>query len=38
MVVVAEGAGEELLGASTEADASGNKKLPPIGARLYLLY
>jgi 6-phosphofructokinase 1 len=31
VVVVAEGAGEEVLGTSTEADASGNKKLPPIG-------
>ena len=31
VVVVAEGAGEELLGESTEKDASGNKKLPKIG-------
>lgn len=31
-MVVAEGAGEELLGESTETDASGNKKLPQIGA------
>lgn len=31
VVVVAEGAGEELLGTSTETDRSGNKKLPPIG-------
>lgn len=31
VVVVAEGAGEELLGVSAEKDASGNKKLPPIG-------
>jgi len=31
VVVVAEGAGEELLGESTEADKSGNKKLPAIG-------
>lgn len=31
VVVVAEGAGEELLGLSTETDASGNKKLPAIG-------
>jgi len=30
-VVVAEGAGEELLGESAEVDAGGNKKLPPIG-------
>ena len=31
VVVVAEGAGEELLGTSAEVDASGNKKLPAIG-------
>lgn len=31
VVVVAEGAGEELLGQSAEKDASGNKKLPAIG-------
>lgn len=31
VVVVAEGAGEEILGASAETDASGNKKLPAIG-------
>lgn len=31
VVVVAEGAGEELLGESVECDASGNKKLPQIG-------
>jgi 6-phosphofructokinase 1 len=31
VVVVAEGAGEELLGQSTATDASGNKILPPIG-------
>jgi 6-phosphofructokinase 1 len=31
VIVVAEGAGEELLGESTETDASGNKKLPKIG-------
>ena len=31
MVVVAEGAGEELLGESAQVDDSGNKKLPPIG-------
>ena len=31
VVVVAEGAGEELLGQSTETDKSGNKKLPKIG-------
>mmetsp|Transcript_20919 Transcript_20919/g.43660 ORF Transcript_20919/g.43660 Transcript_20919/m.43660 type:complete len:538 (+) Transcript_20919:35-1648(+) len=34
VVVVAEGAGEELLGESTETDASGNKKLPKIGEYL----
>ncbi|RLN14452.1 hypothetical protein BBJ28_00002729 [Nothophytophthora sp. Chile5] len=32
VVVVAEGAGEELLGTSATTDAGGNKKLPPIGA------
>lgn len=31
VIVVAEGAGEEILGTSTETDASGNKKLPAIG-------
>lgn len=31
VIVVAEGAGEELLGTSAEVDAGGNKKLPPIG-------
>ena len=31
VVVVAEGAGEDILGTSTETDASGNKKLPEIG-------
>ena len=31
LVVVAEGAGEELLGQSTAMDAGGNRKLPPIG-------
>jgi 6-phosphofructokinase 1 len=31
VVVVAEGAGEEILGESEEKDASGNKKLPKIG-------
>jgi 6-phosphofructokinase 1 len=31
VVVVAEGAGEEVLGISAETDASGNKKLPAIG-------
>lgn len=31
VVVVAEGAGEDLLGKSAETDAGGNRKLPPIG-------
>jgi 6-phosphofructokinase 1 len=31
VVVVAEGAGEELLGKSQEVDKGGNRKLPPIG-------
>lgn len=31
VIVVAEGAGEEVLGESAETDPSGNKKLPPIG-------
>jgi len=31
VIVVAEGAGEDVLGTSAEMDASGNKKLPPIG-------
>jgi 6-phosphofructokinase 1 len=31
VVVVAEGAGEDVLGVSAETDASGNKKLPAIG-------
>ena len=31
VVVVAEGAGEDILGESAETDASGNKKLPAIG-------
>ena len=31
MVVVAEGAGEDVLGQSTEVDAGGNRKLPKIG-------
>eukprot|EP00557_Chaetoceros_sp_GSL56_P002369 CAMPEP_0176487752 /NCGR_PEP_ID=MMETSP0200_2-20121128/6315_1 /TAXON_ID=947934 /ORGANISM="Chaetoceros sp., Strain GSL56" /LENGTH=542 /DNA_ID=CAMNT_0017884633 /DNA_START=71 /DNA_END=1696 /DNA_ORIENTATION=+ len=31
VIVVAEGAGEEILGTSSDTDASGNKKLPPIG-------
>jgi len=31
VIVVAEGAGEDVLGTPAETDASGNKKLPPIG-------
>jgi len=31
VIVVAEGAGEDILGVSAETDASGNTKLPPIG-------
>ena len=31
VVVVAEGAGEEILGESAEKDAGGNKKLPAVG-------
>ena len=31
VIVCAEGAGEELLGRSTEVDAGGNRKLPSIG-------
>jgi 6-phosphofructokinase 1 len=31
VIVVAEGAGEDVLGSSAETDASGNKKLPAIG-------
>ncbi|CAD7929591.1 unnamed protein product [Amoebophrya sp. A25] len=31
VVVVAEGAGEELMGSAAETDKSGNKKLPAIG-------
>ncbi|CAM9981675.1 unnamed protein product, partial [Choristocarpus tenellus] len=34
VVVVAEGAGEELLGKSVATDASGNKLLPPIGKHM----
>ena len=34
VVVVAEGAGEELCGASAEVDAGGNRKLPEIGVFL----
>jgi hypothetical protein len=38
VVVVAEGAGEELLGENTtEVDASGNKKLPKVKHCSYLL-
>lgn len=35
VVVVAEGAGEDVLSASSEVDAGGNRKLPPIGVLLY---
>lgn len=38
VVVVAEGAGEELLGVSTEKDAGGNRKLPPIGVSWLMLF
>jgi 6-phosphofructokinase 1 len=31
VIVVAEGAGEDLLGKSAELDAGGNRKLPPVG-------
>jgi len=31
VVVVAEGAGEDVLGISAEVDAGGNRKLPPVG-------
>ena len=34
VVVVAEGAGEELRGASAEVDAGGNRRLPEIGVLL----
>ena len=37
VIVVAEGAGEELLGQSIEMDASGNRKLPAIGVRRRLI-
>ena len=37
MIVVAEGAGEELLGQSIEMDASGNRKLPAIGVSRKLI-
>ena len=36
VVVVAEGAGEELLGKSTETDTGGNRKLPPIGVSHFM--
>ena len=35
VVVVAEGAGEDLLGKSSEKDKGGNRKLPPIGVSLF---
>ena len=34
VVVVAEGAGEELCGKSAEVDKGGNRKLPKIGVRV----
>ena len=37
VIVVAEGAGEELLGQSIEMDASGNRKLPAIGVSRKLI-
>lgn len=37
VIVVAEGAGEEILGKSAEVDAGGNRKLPAIGVRIFLL-
>lgn len=36
VIVVAEGAGEEILGECAETDAGGNRKLPPIGEFLKL--
>ena len=33
VVVVAEGAGEELCGKSVEVDKGGNRKLPKVGVR-----
>jgi 6-phosphofructokinase 1 len=36
VVVVAEGAGEELLGKNLETDAGGNRKLPPIGVSHFM--
>ena len=38
VVVVAEGAGEDLLGTETEVDADGNKKLPAIGRKTVFQY
>ena len=38
VIVVAEGAGEEVLGKNTEVDAGGNRKLPAIGVRSYSTY
>lgn len=38
VVVVAEGAGEDLLGQSVEKDAGGNRKLPPIGVSILVVF
>ena len=38
MIVVAEGAGEELLGKSLVLDASGNRRPPPIGVSTQVTY
>jgi 6-phosphofructokinase 1 len=38
VIVVAEGAGEDILGQATETDAGGNRKLPAIGNRLILMF
>jgi 6-phosphofructokinase 1 len=38
VVVVAEGAGEDVLGKSSETDKGGNRKLPPIGVRKAFFY
>ena len=38
MIVVAEGAGEELLGKSLILDASGNRKPPAVGVSTFTTY